>query len=69
MLFYSNIKGTNLVWNKDKDVLLCTFRNGVFETFDEFIIEHLIEIGYKHDKKVKSVKSKKKIEKFEEFEE
>ena len=53
MKFFSEIKGHNLVWNKKKDSLLCTFKNGILETEDEFVIDELIKLGYDYEVEIK----------------
>ena len=49
MKFFCEIKGSNLVWDTDKDRLLCTFKNGVLEIEDEYVINKLINSGYDYE--------------------
>ena len=45
MKFYGN----GNVWDKRNDKQLCEFVDGELETSDAYIINVLIEVGFKHD--------------------
>ena len=45
MKFY----GTGIVWDKEKDKVLCRFKNGVYETADKRTIERLKRTGYRSE--------------------
>jgi hypothetical protein len=42
----AKFKGYGLVWNKDKDEVLCEFKNGEAETSDKKVISKLKELKY-----------------------
>ena len=61
MIFYGN----GMVWNKEKDTLLCKFektgvRKGHLETMDSSLIKKLKDLGYKHEYTEKDMESAKK---------
>lgn len=46
MKFYSKLNASTIVWDKEKNRVLCKFEHGVFETDDEYIINMLQELGF-----------------------
>lgn len=42
-------KGTGMVWDKERNKLLCKFENGEFQTQDERVKNILISLGYEND--------------------
>jgi len=45
MKFYGN----GIVWDKERNKALCTFKNGEFETKEDRVKDILLDLGYKHD--------------------
>ena len=41
--------GKGIVWDKDKNIKLCKFMQGIYNTSDEYIISSLIKLGYKNN--------------------
>ncbi len=39
-------KGTGMVWDNEKNVPLCEFKGGVFETEDKKVADKLERMGY-----------------------
>jgi predicted RNase H-like nuclease (RuvC/YqgF family) len=58
--------GTGDVWDAQKDKVMCTFVNGVYETEDEREIQKLVEIGFKYEGELQ-VKLDKKEEEISEL--
>ena len=42
-------KGNGVVWDKERNKVLCSFRNGEFKTDDKRVIDILLKGGYEHD--------------------
>ena len=45
MKFYGN----GIVWDKERNKALCTFKDGEFETKEDRVKDILLDLGYKHD--------------------
>ena len=45
MKFYGN----GIVWDKERNKALCTFKDGEFETKEARVKDILLDLGYKHD--------------------
>jgi len=45
MKFYGNA----IVWDKERNKALCTFKDGEFETKEDRVKDILLDLGYKHD--------------------
>ena len=45
MKFYGN----GIVWDKERNKALCTFKDGEFETKEDRVKDILLHLGYKHD--------------------
>jgi len=41
--------GNGIVWDKERNKALCTFKNGEFETKEDRVKDILLDLGYKHD--------------------
>lgn len=49
--FYGN--NSEIVFDGNRDCVLCKFSNGELTTTDKYVIERLKEIGYKYEEEVK----------------
>ena len=41
--------GNGIVWDKERNKALCTFKDGEFETKEDRVKDILLDLGYKHD--------------------
>mgnify|MGYP003298849327 CR=1 FL=1 len=50
--FYGN--NSEIVFDSNRNSLLCKFSNGELTTTDKYVIERLKELGFKYEEEVKS---------------
>lgn len=48
MKFYSMETPDLIIWDKDKDKVLCRFKNTELETVDNYVIDKLMELDFMH---------------------
>lgn len=59
--------GNGLVWDIDKNKVLCKFENGEFEIEDTRVINKLIDLKYEHEGVVEDALQQEENEKTEEI--